>query len=247
MKRRGKGERPARDAVAWYDDHAETVTALYEKADCDAKHAWLAELLPPLPARVLDVGAGSGRDAAWFAAKGYDVLAVEPSTAMRLIARRLRPDAAIRWLDDRLPGLETVRGSSMRFDLVLLSAVWMHIAERDRTQAFRRLAALLEPGGILAMSFREGPANRAADIHRVSLEEVETFVGVRGAMPELRVAASRRLPLNGFHWNQVAIRANAGEPVAGAKSRARSIRGAANAMRAARPDGGGQVSSRHQG
>ena len=40
-------------------------------------------LLPDAPGTVLDIGAGSGRDAAWFSAQGYDVIAVEPSSGMR--------------------------------------------------------------------------------------------------------------------------------------------------------------------
>jgi hypothetical protein len=41
------------------------------------------DLIPATPGAVLDVGAGSGRDARWFAARGWDVVAVEPSAALR--------------------------------------------------------------------------------------------------------------------------------------------------------------------
>jgi protein-L-isoaspartate O-methyltransferase len=40
--------------------------------------------LPAPPARVLDVGAGSGRDAAWLTSLGLEVVAVEPSVALRV-------------------------------------------------------------------------------------------------------------------------------------------------------------------
>lgn len=60
------------DPVAWYDKNAGAVAALYEQVAADAVHGWLAGLLPKEQATVLDVGAGSGRDATWLAAQGYD-------------------------------------------------------------------------------------------------------------------------------------------------------------------------------
>ena len=69
-------------AIAWYDRHASTVANTYESLDFKAAHGWLLQLLPDRPGVVLDVGAGSGRDAAGFAALGHDVVAVEPSASM---------------------------------------------------------------------------------------------------------------------------------------------------------------------
>ena len=193
-------------AVDWYDHQAETMAALYERASFDSVHAWLAELLPPCPASVLDVGAGSGRDASWFAANGYSVVAVEPSTSMRTIAKRLHSEAPIHWIDDHLPILDIVNRIGLSYDLILLSAVWMHVSGRQRAQAFRTLLSLLKPGGILAMTLREGPANREAGIHHVSLSELETLMHCQKTIPELRFEASCRLELDGSSWNQVAIR-----------------------------------------
>ena len=73
----------ASDTITWYDANAATVVARYEAHDPAALNGWFENLLPNAPAVVMDIGAGSGRDAAWLAARGYEVLAVEPSTAMR--------------------------------------------------------------------------------------------------------------------------------------------------------------------
>ena len=147
-------------AVTWYDDNAEMIAARYEEVAVEAVHGWLVDLLPPCPAMVLDVGAGSGRDAAWFAAKGYEVVAVEPSTSMRSVAAHFHPEASVQWIDDRLPKLEVIGLSGLSFEVILLSAVWMHIPARKRPRAFRKLVALLKPGGILAMTLRHGPADQ---------------------------------------------------------------------------------------
>ena len=93
------------DPVAWYDANAGEVAARYETLASTAVHGWLHDLLPQGPGNVLDVGAGSGRDAAWLASMGHDVVAVEPSVSMRAAASSMHPDPGISWMDDKLPEL----------------------------------------------------------------------------------------------------------------------------------------------
>ncbi len=54
------------EPTVWYDHNAASVAAAYEAIDPAELHAWLDGMLPPVPALVLDVGAGTGRDAAWL-------------------------------------------------------------------------------------------------------------------------------------------------------------------------------------
>src|SRR5262249_24838658 len=120
----------------WYDANSEILCARYEEQRADIVHGWIADLLPSPHAIVLDGGAGSGRDAAWLVSKGYDVVAAEPSTNMRAAAARLHPEPQIRWVDDSLPGLLAVTRAGLSFNLILLSAVWMHVPINDRARAF---------------------------------------------------------------------------------------------------------------
>ncbi len=99
----------------------------------------------------------AGRDAGGFAAAGYDVVAVEPSAGMRAEAARLHPSARIRWLPDSLPGLVTTSRLGLAADVVLLGAVWQHLAPIDRPRAFRKMVGLLRSGGVLALTLRHGP------------------------------------------------------------------------------------------
>jgi SAM-dependent methyltransferase len=122
---------------------------------------------------ILDVGAGSGRDAAWFAASGCDVVAVEPASRMLERAKELHRDAQIRWVQDKLPGLENVFRLSLSFDFILVSAVWMHIPPEDRQRAFRKLVSLLKPGGRMVISLRHGPLDEKREAHPVSVTELE--------------------------------------------------------------------------
>ena len=120
------------DAIDWYDANADDAAARYEGVPPERLHGWLADLLPAAPAAALDVGAGSGRDAAWLSSRGYDVVAVEPSPRMRTIARERHTEPAIRWLADSLPTLRRTLRTGLAFDVILLSAVWMHVAPSER-------------------------------------------------------------------------------------------------------------------
>ena len=94
------------DAIRWYDANAEDVSRRYESVAAEIVHGWLVDLLPSAPALVLDVGAGTGRDAAWLASHGLEVVAVEPSGPMLAEAQRLHRSPSIRWISDSLPGLD---------------------------------------------------------------------------------------------------------------------------------------------
>jgi SAM-dependent methyltransferase len=84
-----------------------------------------------------------------------------PSRRQECEARSQRRDAEprIRWIDDRLPDLNVVHRLGLAFDVIMLSAVWMHVAPSARVRAFRKVSTLLKPGGVLLISLREGPSD----------------------------------------------------------------------------------------
>lgn len=57
-------------AAGWYDRHAMSLETRYEGLSPEAVHEWFVDPLPAIPATILDVGAGTGRDAALLAAQG---------------------------------------------------------------------------------------------------------------------------------------------------------------------------------
>ena len=194
------------DPVAWYDANAEKVAAQYEAVASEAVHGWLQDLLPQDPGTVLDVGAGSGRDAAWLASMGHEVVAVEPSPSMRTAASSMHPDPGICWMDDRLPALGRVTQSGLSFDLILLSAVWMHVTQTNRPRAFRKLINLLKPGGLLAITLRSGPVEESRGFHPVSAEEVETLARDHGVLVERHTETEDLLGRDEIRWIQMAVR-----------------------------------------
>jgi SAM-dependent methyltransferase len=162
-------------SILLYEKHAPRLVEQYESLSFQELHAGLLDILPLPGATVLDVGAGSGRDAAWFAENGYDVIAVEPSDAMLAHARKLHPSSRIRWVSDSLPDLANVRRLGLSFDLILLSAVWMHIPPTARQRSLRKLATLLAPKGRIAISLRLGPPDTERAMHEVSLPELSNL------------------------------------------------------------------------
>jgi SAM-dependent methyltransferase len=159
-------------AIPYYEQHAARLVEQYESLPFQDVHANLMDLLPAPGATILDIGAGSGRDAAWFAANGYDVVAVEPSEAMLAGAKERHSSNKIHWLSDSLPDLAKVRRLGLSFDLILLSAVWMHIPPAERQRSLRKMATLLAPKGRIAISLRLGPPDTERAMHDVSMPEL---------------------------------------------------------------------------
>lgn len=154
-----------------YAQEAPRLLERYESFPSDAVHAHWRDLIPDTPSCTLDIGAGTGRDAAWLVSLGHTVLAVEPTDALRTGAARLHPEPEITWLDDALPDLDRTRARSETFDLVMLNAVWMHLSREERDIGFPILASLLAPGGRLFMSQRHGPIPEGRRMFEVTGQE----------------------------------------------------------------------------
>lgn len=162
-------------STRYYNEHAAALSAQYEAIEAEQVHlSWVARHLPNKPGFACDIGAGSGRDANWLASQGWDVVAVEPSTGMRELAMPTsHPN--ITWLDDALPNLDKLRSLGHRFDLILLSAVWMHVSPTARERSFRIVSELLKPSGVMVMTLRHGSdeqENAQRGFHSVSADEV---------------------------------------------------------------------------
>jgi protein-L-isoaspartate O-methyltransferase len=66
-----------------YGENATALAQQYESITFEEVHRDVLHLFPSSPSKVLDVGAGSGRDAAALARRGHWVTAVEPTGALR--------------------------------------------------------------------------------------------------------------------------------------------------------------------
>lgn len=130
---------------------------------------------------VLDIGAGSGRDALWLAERGCQVIAVEPAENLRQIGQSKTGGqtktaghsvSRVQWLSDSLPELKATYQLNLQFNTILLSAVWMHLAPSERERAFRKIANLLAPGGRFVLSLRFGEFSDGRMSYPVSVDEI---------------------------------------------------------------------------
>ncbi len=148
-------------------------------------HQCILQLLPKPGSRVLDVGAGTGRDAAALAEMGHDVVAVEPMKAFLEAAIANHRSPRISWRSDSLPDLGSLTSDQDGFDFVLCHAVWQHLDDAERVRAIERIAALLAPRGVFALALRHGPAGAGRRYFPASAERTIEMAESVGLKPEL--------------------------------------------------------------
>jgi hypothetical protein len=121
----------------------------------------------------------------------------------------LHPSSSIEWLDDSLPELALVRSLKKRFDLILLSAVWMHLDASERRAGMLTLASLLSDDGLLLISLRHGPAPAGRRMFDVSGDETIALAAEHGLRPVLNVLCDSIQASNqaaGVTWTKLALR-----------------------------------------
>ena len=94
---------------------------------------------------VLEVGAGTGKATSMFAARGMRVLAVEPSTEMAGVARRVC--AGYDGVRIEQTDFERWDPAGREFRLVFAAQAWHWV---DPEVGFAKAASVLRPGGVLA-------------------------------------------------------------------------------------------------
>ena len=166
-----------------YNQNAQQFFDQYQSLTFEQVHSDWFPLLEKNNGLALDVGAGSGRDALALVERGWDVLAVEPASELRRLGEELTALSSVQWLADSLPDLSEVRKLSYRFDLILVSAVWMHLVPGSRERAFRILTELLAPSGMLVITLRHGPGDGERQFFDVSRAELDSYARQRAVMP----------------------------------------------------------------
>jgi SAM-dependent methyltransferase len=96
--------------------------------------AFVSESLPPAPARLLEVGAGSGELAEELRRRGYEVLAIDPASDTPAVEKR---------------SLLELDAPPASFDAALAVLSLHHVEPLDESSA--HLAELVRPGGPLVI------------------------------------------------------------------------------------------------
>lgn len=196
------------DTVSWesYDVHSEQFFQTYEGLNFAKIHRAFLRFLPIKGSHCLDVGAGSGRDAYALAKRGYYVTAVEPSDPMRHLAESNHRHPDIHWVADSLPSLKQVRSLQMKYEFILLSAVWMHVHPNRREEALNTLSSLLTRDGHIALTVRLGPASSERIMYPVIVEELITQAEKQGLFPVyVSRAMTDRMNRHEVTWKKIVL------------------------------------------
>jgi SAM-dependent methyltransferase len=191
-----------------YAEHARRLFIRDEAISFAEKHRAVLHLLPSEPSAVIDIGSGTGADAAWFESRGHRVVAVEPTDELRVPSMALHADKSIEWVDDSLPRLEIVGRRKREFRLVLLSAVWMHLNATERQLAMCNVAPLLARDGVLIMSLRHGPVPDGRRMFEVCAEETLLLalgVGLRNVLNMRSQSVQPENRCMGVTWTHLAF------------------------------------------
>ncbi len=194
------------DTNRGYAGEADRLAIQYESVTFEAVHDAILHLLPH-GGRALDIGAGSGRDAAALSRRGFSVVAVEPTAELRAHGERLHVERAIVWVDDGLPDLHRIRVRGETFDAVFLTAVWMHLDAGEQSRAMATLAAVTAPGGRVFMTLRHGPVPEGRRMFDVSGDETVALAARHGLSLLQQSIRTDMFARPGVTWTGLALQA----------------------------------------
>ncbi|MFW2829137.1 adenylyl-sulfate kinase [Sphingomonas sp. ID0503] len=181
----------------------------------------LAESFGPA-GRLIEIGCGRGADAAFFAERGWQVVAVDSSDTAISICRAAAAQSSV---DFRIGTIADVadefRGTA---DLVLCRNVLDALTVAEEAELLRDVRAVLRPGGklaiecasILDLAHRQGkaigPGERLQDRYRRFQSETAVRSAIRRAGLEVLSTSHVEVPRGANAPTQVLIRVIAGLP-----------------------------------
>jgi SAM-dependent methyltransferase len=149
----------------FYASNAKDYAIGHDSAHVERLHQLLHVLGIDSP-RVLEIGGGSGRDAAFLLRLGHATTYTDGCKEMLAQALTLHPELAPRARLAAFPLSEDDDLLRERFDLVLCAAVIMHMDNPSLQQLARQVAQLLVNGGHLVLSHSRG--HQCVDVNRDS-------------------------------------------------------------------------------
>ncbi|MGM0432155.1 MAG: class I SAM-dependent methyltransferase [Spirochaetota bacterium] len=153
------------NTLDYYHEYAEGAAKRYEQVD---SKLFLRELpiWVPSKAKILDLGCGSGRDAAFLLSEEYDVYGIDGSQEMVQEALKLHPELSGRIQAQVLPSRLPFPDDS--FNAVISIAFFMHFSKEDIDLLCREIRRVLVPHGVFWMSTRLPVAPKHAEIEERS-------------------------------------------------------------------------------
>lgn len=186
------------------DQYTREMAVQYQQVDPETINGWWANHLDGQVTSILEIGAGTGRDAKWIRSKRPDasITVVEPSSMFR---EYLNKDTSLTVVDDALPDLRKVIHANTKYDLILLNAVFMHVRPDQHQRVFRKLANLLRPGGRLVILTKLDHPEPARGQFEVSNGDIQRLATEQALVVQHESLATDELGRN-FLWGRYVLR-----------------------------------------
>jgi len=195
-----------KDNLKIYTKYANRLIEQYESLEPEKVHQDWLEYTPEYRGLAIDIGAGSGRDAAWLNSLGFKVFAVEPVKALRQQAEKIHYQSDITWINDTLPLLKKVFTLSKSFNLILLGAVWMHLTKQEQIVSMQNLSKLTKPDGVVVITLRFGPSPDERIMYPI---DTETLIKTAENVGFQTILKSRNVDLfnrEGVSWKTLILK-----------------------------------------
>jgi 2-polyprenyl-3-methyl-5-hydroxy-6-metoxy-1,4-benzoquinol methylase len=189
----------------YYNHNAKQLFDKYQSLDPDKVHASWLRHLPKNAGLALDVGGGSGRDAAWLAQKGWEVIVVEPATVLLELGQKTTEVYPVTWVNDCLPILAKLQTYRHSFSLILVSGVLMHLSYQQRIDSMETLAGLMADNSLLVVSLRQGPDSVGREFYQVPVDEIVQFAENKSLQTEVTNTMKDVLKRDGVTWQTIIV------------------------------------------
>lgn len=192
-----------------YNQTAGKLADIYNAMSSSEVLPGLEECLPDPKGKnlwALDIACGSGRDAKWLAQKGFHVIACDGAPEMIKLAEEKQAHERVNYLVDLMPKLENVRATGQKFDVITISAAWMHLDKVERKQMFGTLCDIANEGALAYISLRQGPSPADRPMFSVTVEELEELAEKEGKILKNAGTAEDKQNRDGVSWSYVTLR-----------------------------------------
>lgn len=194
--------------LRYYDENSTACAERYRQADVTHLHAILQRWLKP-GQRVLEIGCGCGRDAAFMAQLGCDVLATDASARM-LASVPENWRKPVRYQQAAFPLSYDDRLLKQQFDAVVAVAMLMHVPDGELLEVLYQARSSLQDNGVLVLSVCPGrirtPADQRLYVHREPYRLQLLLQGMGFRMVSRNVTVER--PCDGVEWTTFVFEAD---------------------------------------
>jgi SAM-dependent methyltransferase len=149
------GKMQLNSTINYYNNQADSLSKRYESADISLLQKLLLETFSK-NSNLMEIGCGSGRDAAFMLKNNYHVLGLDASKNMIYEAKKLHPELKEILKVSIVP--EDLDFKESKFDGIYSIATLMHLKETDIDKTLAKIYRLLKNKGRLLFSV---PVNRS--------------------------------------------------------------------------------------